>query len=117
MQKGLALMAPAILFGFFVATQEMALRMEDCGIAREKIHVTGKKLTDKLYQSHSGYPGGFKAVPLGKVMAERPEEAIKRAVWGMLPHNVLGRAMFKKLKVYTGADHPHKAQSPAPLGF
>jgi len=83
----------------------------------EKIHVTGKKLTDKLYQSHSGYPGGFKAVPLGKVMAERPEEAIKRAVWGMLPHNVLGRAMFKKLKVYTGADHPHKAQSPAPLGF
>lgn len=81
----------------------------------EKIRVTGKKMTDKLYHSHSGYPGGIKSVPLGRLMADKPEEAIRKAVWGMLPHNRLGRAMFKKLKVYAGASHPHKAQSPSPM--
>lgn len=81
-------------------------------INAEKVNVTGKKLTDKLYYSHSSYPGGLKAVSLGKLLEEKPEEAIKKAVKGMLPKGSLGRAMFKKLKVYAGDKHPHGAQTP-----
>ncbi len=78
----------------------------------EKIRVTGKKLSDKVYYSHSGYPGGIKAITLEKLLAEKPEEAIRKAVWGMLPRGRLGRRMFKKLKVYGGPVHPHSAQTP-----
>ncbi len=78
----------------------------------EKIRVTGKKLSDKVYYSHSGYPGGIRAITLGKLLAEKPEEAIRKAVWGMLPRGRLGRRMFKKLKVYSGPVHPHSAQKP-----
>jgi large subunit ribosomal protein L13 len=78
----------------------------------EKISLTGKKLTDKVYYHHSGYPGGIKAVAAGKLLKEKPEELLRMAVKGMLPKNTLGRAMLKKLKIYTGGDHPHEAQCP-----
>ncbi|HYK96995.1 MAG TPA: 50S ribosomal protein L13 [Candidatus Acidoferrales bacterium] len=80
-----------------------------------KIKVTGKKLTDKLYIRHSGYPGGFRSENLEKLLARRPEEVIRRAVRGMLPQNRLGEQMMRKLHVYVGADHPHAAQKPQML--
>ena len=75
-----------------------------------KIRVTGKKLKQKVYYRHSGYPGGIKGVPLEDMLATHPTRVIEHAVKGMLPHNRLGRAMFKKLKVYAGDSHPHQAQ-------
>jgi len=81
-------------------------------INAEKIAVTGKKLTDKMYHTHSGYPGGLKTTSLEKLLKEKPERAIENAVWGMLPRNTLGRKMITKLKVYAGAEHPHQAQQP-----
>jgi len=78
----------------------------------EKISLTGKKLTDKIYYSYSGYPGGLKATAAGKMLKEKPEELLRAAVKGMLPKNTLGRAMMKKLKIYAGGDHPHEAQCP-----
>jgi large subunit ribosomal protein L13 len=77
-----------------------------------RIKVTGNKLVDKTYYRHSNYPGGLKAETLASVLARKPELAIERAVKGMLPQNRIGRAMFRKLKVYAGADHPHQAQQP-----
>ncbi|MEE9543323.1 MAG: 50S ribosomal protein L13 [Thermodesulfobacteriota bacterium] len=82
-----------------------------------KVAVTGNKLIDKTYYSHSGYPGAISSITLEKLMEKKPEEAIKKAVWGMLPKGTLGRAMFKKLKVYAEADHPHTAQKPESLNF
>lgn len=81
----------------------------------DKIAVTGKKLTDKIYYHHTMYPGGLKAKPLGKLLSERPEEVVRKAVWGMLPKGSLGRRMIKKLKIYRGGDHPHQAQGPERL--
>lgn len=78
----------------------------------EKIKVTGNKLEDKIYYHHTGYPGGIKAEPLKKRLDTKPEQVIIDAVWGMLPKNRLGRMMIKKLKVYKGSEHPHKAQKP-----
>lgn len=78
----------------------------------EKIAVTGRKLSDKVYYHHSGYPGGIKSITLEKLLLKKPEEVIEKAVWGMLPKNSLGRSMFRKLKVYKGATHPHEAQKP-----
>jgi large subunit ribosomal protein L13 len=86
-------------------------------INASKIKVTGKKMTDKVYFRHSGYPGGDKTETLEELMAKKPELAVERAVKGMLPSTKLGRAMFKKLKVYEGAEHPHEAQKPAPLAI
>ena len=80
-----------------------------------RIHVTSDKLETKMYARHSGYPGGFKQETLGHLLARRPEEVIRRAVKGMLPHNRLGTQMLRKLKVYAGNDHPHQAQQPEPL--
>ena len=80
-----------------------------------KITVTRDKLESKLYQRHSGYPQGFKEETLGHLLARRPEEVIRRAVKGMLPHNRLGTQQLRKLKVYAGATHPHQAQKPEPL--
>ena len=80
-----------------------------------KIRVTGAKLTDKIYYWHTGAIGGIKSKSLGKMLAEHPERAIEFAVKGMLPKNPLGRAMFKKLKVYKGSEHPHTAQQPQAL--
>jgi large subunit ribosomal protein L13 len=81
-------------------------------INAERIKVTGAKATDKVYYRHSGYPGGLKAETFAQAMAKHPERVIERAVRGMLPKNTLGRAMGKKLKVYAGPDHPHRAQNP-----
>ena len=81
----------------------------------EKIQVTGRKLTDKLYYRHSGYPGGLKVTPFKDMLAKRPERVIEFAVRGMLPKNALGRKLFRKLRVYAGPDHPHTAQRPQPL--
>jgi len=81
----------------------------------EKVKVTGKKKDQKLYRWHTGYPGGFKSETLGSLLSRRPEEVIRRAVWGMLPHNRLGRKMIRKLKIYSGPSHPHQAQNPIPL--
>jgi large subunit ribosomal protein L13 len=75
-----------------------------------KIRVTGKKPKQKTYYRHSGYPGGIKAETYEEMMATHPTRVIEHAVKGMLPHNRLGRAMFKKLKVYAGDSHPHQAQ-------
>jgi large subunit ribosomal protein L13 len=74
-----------------------------------KVKVTGKKLEQKMYYRHSGYPGGFRAVPLAEMLEKKPEMVIEHAVKGMLPQNKLGDAMIKKLKVYAGAEHPHVA--------
>jgi len=83
----------------------------------EKVKVTGKKLDDKIYYHHSGYPGGIKAKPLRERLAKEPDKVITDAVWGMLPKNRLGRAMLKKLKVYSGNEHPHMAQKPEILQY
>ena len=80
-----------------------------------RIRVTGKKLTDKIYYRHTGYVGNLKSISLGKLMEKAPEQAITIAVKGMLPKNKLGRAQFKKLKVYAGKNHPHAAQQPTKL--
>ena len=81
----------------------------------EKIILTGKKLTDKIYYSYSGYPGGLRETAAGKMLAEKPENLIRIAVAGMLPKTNLGRKMLKKLKVYSGNAHPHEAQCPQTL--
>lgn len=84
-------------------------------INAEKVRVTGKKTSDKIYYRHSGYPGGIKAISFEHLRDSHPEQIIERAVKGMLPRNPLGRAMFKKLKVYAGPQHPHSAQQPQTL--
>ena len=81
----------------------------------EKISVTGKKMTDKLYHRFTGYIGNLKTETLGQALERHPERVIEIAVKGMLPKNPLGRAMYRKLKVYKGAEHPHAAQQPQPL--
>jgi large subunit ribosomal protein L13 len=82
----------------------------------EKIHVTGRKLDQKVYYRHSGYPGGLKTISLREQLKKHPTRVIRSAVWGMLPHNRLGRTMIKKLKVYAGDSHPHQAQQPKRFG-
>lgn len=81
-------------------------------INAKEVHVTGRKLEQKTYYRHSGYPGGLKETPLNKMLATHPERVIEAAVKGMLPKNPLGRAMFRKLKVYAGATHRQEAQQP-----
>lgn len=81
-------------------------------INADKVRVTGNKAKDKIYYSHSGFPGALKSISFEKLLEKAPERVIKLAVKGMLPRNSLGRAMFKKLKVYAGAEHPHTAQQP-----
>ena len=81
----------------------------------EKVQLTGNKLNGKVYYSHSNHPGGLKEITAGKLLEKKPEELIRKAVKGMLPKNKLGRQMFRKLKVYTGAEHPHQAQQPREL--
>ena len=86
-------------------------------INADKVRVTGAKPTDKMYYHHTGYIGGIKSISFNHLMEKAPERAIQTAVKGMLPRNPLGRAMFKKLKVYAGAEHPHTAQQPQPLNI
>jgi len=84
-------------------------------INAEKVAVTGNKVKDKIYHSHSAFPGGLKSIAFGKLVDKAPERVIKLAVKGMLPRTPLGRAMFKRLKVYAGTEHPHAAQQPQAL--
>jgi large subunit ribosomal protein L13 len=84
-------------------------------INAERILATGRKMDDKVYYHHSGYPSGIKAVTLRQQLAKHPERVLRSAVWGMLPHNKFGRKLIKKLKVYIGPEHPHAAQTPRPL--
>lgn len=86
-------------------------------INAEKVKTTGKKLEQKKYYSHSGYPGGLKEKTLKEMLEKKPEEVIRKAVWGMIPKNKLGRAVYKKLKVYRGPHHPHEAQKPQEYHF
>ena len=86
-------------------------------INAEKVRVTGKKEEQKIYKSHSGYPGGLKETTLRELRAKKPEEIIRHAVKGMLPDGKLGRQMYKKLKVYAGPEHPHTAQNPEEWTF
>ncbi len=81
----------------------------------EKIHATGKKLDKKIYYKHTGYPGGLKETTLREMLQKKPEEVIRLAVKGMLPKNKLRDRRMKRLKVYAGPEHPHKAQNPKPL--
>lgn len=92
----------------------------DCGdfviiINADKVWTTGRKLDQKMYYRHSGYPGGLKEITLRDQLQKFPERVIEAAVRGMLPKNKLGRQMYKKLKVYAGPSHPHEAQKPEPL--
>jgi large subunit ribosomal protein L13 len=83
----------------------------------EKIRLTGNKWNTKLYRDHSLFPGGLRTQTAQQLMARHPADLIKRAVWGMLPKGPLGRRIYKKLKVYTGAEHPHAAQQPKSLAL
>ncbi len=94
----------------------------DCGdyvvvINAEKIHVTGKRLDQKMYYRHSGYPGGLTEISLRDQLEKFPTRPVEAAVKGMLPKSKLGRKMFKKLKVYAGSKHPHEAQQPVPMSL
>ncbi|MDX1625544.1 MAG: 50S ribosomal protein L13 [Wenzhouxiangellaceae bacterium] len=84
-------------------------------INADKIAVTGRKMSDKMYHHHTGYIGNLKSISLEKLLAKHPERVIQQSVKGMLPKNPLGRAMLKKLKVYAGTEHPHSAQQPRAL--
>ena len=99
--KNKAIFSPHVDTGDFVVV-----------VNAEKVKLTGNKLKGKMYYHHSGYPGGIRAVAAEKLLASRPEEVLRRAVKGMLPKNRLGRRIIKKLKVYSGPDHPHTAQQP-----
>ena len=84
-------------------------------INAQKIRVTGKKMTEKMYYHHSGYPGGMKSVSLRDQLAKHPDRVIRAAVWGMLPHSKRGKQIIKMLKVYAGAEHKHEGQQPKVL--
>ena len=86
-------------------------------INAEKVRVTGNKAKNKIYHHHTGYPGGLKSISFEKLIDKAPERAIEGAVKGMLPKGPLGNAMFKKLKVYAGTEHPHTAQQPQELNI
>jgi len=81
----------------------------------QHINVTGKKLDEKIYYRHSRYPGGLSSISLRNQLAKDPRRVIERAVWGMLPHNRMGRQLMRKLRIYAGVDHPHAAQKPKPV--
>lgn len=86
-------------------------------INAEQVEVTGRKMEEKHYYHHSQYPSGIKSVSLRQQLVKHPDRVIRSAVWGMLPHNKFGRQIIKKLKIYSGADHPHEAQQPKPLAI
>lgn len=115
----LATSIATVLRGKHKATYTPSMDMGDFVIVvnADKIGVTGKKLEQKTYYRHSGYPGGIRGVTLEKLMEKKPTEALKKAVTGMLPKGPLGRDMLSKLKVYAGPEHPHAAQKPEAFPF
>lgn len=92
---------PGVLTGDFVVV-----------INAERINATGRKMDDKVYYQHSGYPGGMKSITLRQQLIKHPDRVLKSAIWGMLPHNKYGRQVIKRLKIYAGPVHPHVAQMP-----
>lgn len=104
--KNKAIYTPSVDTGDFVIV-----------VNAEKIALTGRKLADKVYYSHTGFPGGLKEISAGKLLEKKPEEIVRKAVKGMLPKNKLSRHMLKKLKVYAGGSHPHEAQQPKNLAL
>jgi len=102
--KNKAIYTPSVDTGDFVVV-----------LNADKLKLTGNKMADKMYYRHTGFPGGIRSINAEKLLASKPEELIKKAVKGMLPKNKLGRQMLKKLKVYTGVEHPHVAQQPREL--
>jgi len=104
--KNKAIFTPSVDTGDFVIV-----------VNAEKIALTGRKLDNKVYYSHTGFPGGLKEITAGKLLEKKPEDIIRKAVKGMLPKNKLSRHMLKKLKVYAGASHPHDAQQPKNLAL
>ena len=104
--KGKAEFTPGVDVGDFVIV-----------VNAEKISVTGKRLDQKFYYRHSGYPGGLKKISLRDQLDKYPDRVIRSAVWGMIPHNRFGRKLMKKLRVFAGPDHPHDAQKPKTITF
>ena len=104
--KHKAIYSPSVDTGDFVVV-----------VNADKVKLTGNKSADKMYYRHSGFPGGIKSITAEKLLEKRPEDLIKKAVKGMLPKNSLGRQLIKKLKIYSGNDHPHAAQQPKTLSF
>ncbi|MBN1304564.1 MAG: 50S ribosomal protein L13 [Anaerolineales bacterium] len=117
----LATQVAAVLLGKHKPTFTPGVDMGDNVIVinSKLVNVTGtrttSKLDSKMYHRHSGYPGGLKSSSLRELLAKNPEQVIRTAVWGMLPHNRMGRAVLKRLRVYPGMDHPHEAQDPVTL--
>ncbi len=102
--KGKAIFQPNMNIGDYVVVTNV-----------DKIRVTGKKFTDKIYYAYTGYPGNLKSVPYKDMFQKHPDRVLKLAVGGMLPHGRLGRELLGKLKIYAGADHPHLAQQPTTI--
>jgi large subunit ribosomal protein L13 len=117
----LATRIAAVLLGKHKPTFTPGVEMGDYVVVvnAERITVTGTKTTSKkdskMYHRHSGYPGGLKSISLRDQLKKHPDRVMRAAVWGMLPHNRMGRALLKRLKIYAGPDHPHGMQKPEPL--
>jgi len=117
----LATRVAAVLLGKHKPTFTPGVEMGDYVVVvnAERVTVTGTKTTSKLdskvYHRHSGYPGGLKSISLRDQLQKYPDRVLRSAVWGMLPHNRMGRSLLKRLKVYAGPDHPHGMQKPEPL--
>ncbi len=117
----LATRIAAVLLGKHKPTFTPGVEMGDYVVVvnAERITVTGtrttSKMDSKIYYRHSGYPGGLKSVSLRDQLQKHPDRVVRAAVWGMLPHNRMGRSLLKRLKIYAGPDHPHGMQQPEPL--
>lgn len=108
-----------LLMGKHKPTYSPHLAMGDYVVVvnADKVRVTGRKLDQKMYYRHSGYPGGFRSITLRDQLKRHPTRVLRAAVWGMLPHNRLGRRLIENLKVYAGEGHPHQGQQPQPLNL
>lgn len=113
----LATQAAYYLLGKHKPTYTPGVKMGDFVVVVnvQKMRLAAKRIESKIYYRHSGYPGGIKSIGLRDQLAKHPDRVIRDAVWGMLPHNRMGRALLKRLKVYPGSEHPHAAQHPATL--
>ena len=113
----LATQAAYYLLGKHKPTYTPGVQMGDFVVVVnvQKMRLAAKRIDQKIYYRHSGYPGGIKSIGLRDQLAKHPDRVIRDAVWGMLPHNRMGRALLKRLKVYPGNEHPHAAQHPAPV--
>ncbi len=113
----LATQVARLLLGKHKPSFTPGVEMGDCVVIinAERVRVTGTKMEEKLYHHHSNYPGGLKTTSLRLQLGKHPDRVLKSAVWGMLPHNKMGRRLLKNLKIYAGPEHPHAAQQPKPM--